>query len=60
MSLNILLIQHDPSDAHAVREALVNSGNESFAVEWTRSCADGPIAAGRDRRSAPLAGDNGN
>jgi diguanylate cyclase (GGDEF)-like protein/PAS domain S-box-containing protein len=41
MSLNILLIQHDPSDAHAVREALVNSGDQSFEVEWARSCAEG-------------------
>ena len=41
MSLNILLIQHDPSDAHAVREALVNSLDRSFAVEWIRSCAEG-------------------
>lgn len=41
MPMNILLVQHDPSDAHAVREALVNSGTESFEVEWTRSCAEG-------------------
>src|SRR6476661_7687124 len=41
MSLNILLIQHDPSDAHSVREALVSSGDQSFEVEWARSCAEG-------------------
>ena len=41
MSLNILLIQHDSSDAHAVREALVNSADQSFEVEWARSCAEG-------------------
>lgn len=51
MPLNILLIQHDPSDAHAVREALVNSGNESFEVEWVRSCADGLARLARKDRN---------
>jgi hypothetical protein len=31
---NILLIQGDPSDARAVRDALINSSDGSFDVQW--------------------------
>jgi diguanylate cyclase (GGDEF)-like protein/PAS domain S-box-containing protein len=34
---DILLIQHNPADAEAVRDAL----NGSFQVDWVRSCAAG-------------------
>ena len=38
---NVLLIQNDGSDATAVRDALVNSGDGSFRVVWVRHCAAG-------------------
>jgi diguanylate cyclase (GGDEF)-like protein/PAS domain S-box-containing protein len=38
---NILLIQNDSVDAHAVRDALVNSSDGSFHVVWVRRCCDG-------------------
>ena len=41
MARNILLIQDDPSDAKVVREALINSSDELFQVEWVRSCSEG-------------------
>jgi diguanylate cyclase (GGDEF)-like protein/PAS domain S-box-containing protein len=41
MSQNVLLIQDDPSDAKAVREALINSSDGSFQVEWVRRCSEG-------------------
>ena len=41
MSQNILLIQDDPADARAVCEALSNSGDGSFQVEWVRCCSAG-------------------
>jgi diguanylate cyclase (GGDEF)-like protein/PAS domain S-box-containing protein len=37
----ILLIQEDPSDANAVREALSNSVDGLFKVEWLRGCSEG-------------------
>src|SRR5450631_1421921 len=37
----ILLIQGDPSDANAVREALSNSVDGFFKVEWIRGCSAG-------------------
>jgi diguanylate cyclase (GGDEF)-like protein/PAS domain S-box-containing protein len=37
----ILLIQEDPSDATAVREALSNSIDGLFKVEWIRGCNEG-------------------
>lgn len=40
-SQNILLIQDDPADAKAVREALINASDASFQVEWVRSYAEG-------------------
>jgi diguanylate cyclase (GGDEF)-like protein/PAS domain S-box-containing protein len=41
MSQTILLIQDNSSDATAVREALVNSRDGPFRVEWVRRCRDG-------------------
>ena len=41
VSNNILLIQHDHSDATAVREALVRSSDDPLKVEWVRTCAEG-------------------
>jgi diguanylate cyclase (GGDEF)-like protein/PAS domain S-box-containing protein len=41
MSRNILLIQDDPADALTVREALTNSSDRPFQVEWVRNCSDG-------------------
>jgi diguanylate cyclase (GGDEF)-like protein/PAS domain S-box-containing protein len=38
---NILLIQDDPVDAHAVRDALLSSSDGPFQVDWVRSCAEG-------------------
>ena len=38
---NILLIQNDSADAHAVRGALTNSQDGFFRVMWVRRCADG-------------------
>ena len=37
----ILLIQDDAPSAEAVAEALSNSGDVSFQVEWVRNCSDG-------------------
>ena len=41
MAQNILLIQDDPSDANAVREALINSSDGPFEVVWVRRCSEG-------------------
>jgi len=41
MPQNILLIQDDPTDATAVRQALVGSNDGPFQVEWVRRCAEG-------------------
>jgi diguanylate cyclase (GGDEF)-like protein/PAS domain S-box-containing protein len=41
MAQNILLIQDDPSDANAVREALINSSDGPFKVVWVRRCSEG-------------------
>ena len=41
MTRNILLVQHDPSDAKAVREALINSSDGQFQVEWVRRYSEG-------------------
>ncbi len=41
MPRNILLIEDEPSNAKAVQEALINSTDEPFEVEWVRSCAQG-------------------
>jgi len=41
MPSNILLIQDDPLDAKAVRDALINSSDGCFRVEWVRRCSEG-------------------
>jgi diguanylate cyclase (GGDEF)-like protein/PAS domain S-box-containing protein len=41
VSQNILLIQSDPSEANAVRDALGDSSAGPFQVEWVRTCAEG-------------------
>jgi len=41
MPRKILLIQGDPWDAKLVQEALVNSTDGPFQVEWVRSCSEG-------------------
>jgi diguanylate cyclase (GGDEF)-like protein/PAS domain S-box-containing protein len=41
MAQRILLIQDDAPNAEAVLHALSDSQDESFEVEWVRSCADG-------------------
>jgi diguanylate cyclase (GGDEF)-like protein/PAS domain S-box-containing protein len=38
---NILLIQDDPVGAQAVRDALLNSSDGPFQVDWVRNCAEG-------------------
>ena len=38
---NILLIQQDPLDVKAVSEALNNSADDSFKIEWIRACNEG-------------------
>jgi diguanylate cyclase (GGDEF)-like protein/PAS domain S-box-containing protein len=51
----ILLIQDDPSDANAVREALINSSDGSFQVEWVRRCSEGLERLAREERQRPCA-----
>lgn len=41
MPQNILLIQDDPADAQAVRDALLSSSDGPFQVDWVRNCAEG-------------------
>ena len=48
MAQNILLIQDDPSDANAVREALINSSDGPFEVVWVRRCSEGLERLTRD------------
>jgi diguanylate cyclase (GGDEF)-like protein/PAS domain S-box-containing protein len=50
MSQYILLIEDDPSDARRVREALVNSSNGAFQVEWVRRCSEGLERLAREER----------
>ena len=45
---NILLIQDDPSNANAIRDALINSSDGSFHVEWVRRCSEGVDRLGRE------------
>jgi diguanylate cyclase (GGDEF)-like protein/PAS domain S-box-containing protein len=40
MPQNLLLIQDDPVGAKNVQEALTNSSDGSFRVEWVRSCSE--------------------
>jgi diguanylate cyclase (GGDEF)-like protein/PAS domain S-box-containing protein len=41
MPQTILLIQDDPSDAKAVQQALTNSNDGVFRVDWIRRCSEG-------------------
>src|SRR5688572_24240259 len=41
LSHTILLIQDDPTDATTIREALLNSRDQSFQVQWVRRCSEG-------------------
>jgi hypothetical protein len=41
MAHNLLLIQDDPADAKSVQEALTDSSDETFRLEWVRSCSAG-------------------
>lgn len=41
MSLNVLLILNDATDAEAAQQALASTGNDLFQIEWQRCCADG-------------------
>lgn len=41
MSKIILLIQNDPTDAQAVRDALLCTNDGSLRVEWVRHCSEG-------------------
>ena len=41
MSQNILLIQDDSAGAEAVQDALINSTDGLFHVEWLRRCSAG-------------------
>lgn len=41
MAQKILLIQDDAADINDVREALINSADKRFEVEWVRDCAAG-------------------
>src|SRR5579871_4940488 len=41
MPQTVLLIQDDPVDAKSVQDALTNSGDSSFRVEWVRRCSEG-------------------
>jgi diguanylate cyclase (GGDEF)-like protein/PAS domain S-box-containing protein len=54
MSQTILLIQHNPQDAKAVRDALVESS--TFEVEWVRRCSEGleRIAGNSERGRANI------
>jgi diguanylate cyclase (GGDEF)-like protein/PAS domain S-box-containing protein len=40
---NILLVQNDTVDAHAIADALINSRDGSFRVIWLRYCRDALI-----------------
>ncbi len=41
MSHRILLIQEDQTEAGSIRDALANSTDSFFQVEWVRRCIDG-------------------
>jgi CheY-like chemotaxis protein len=40
MAQTILLVQEDPADAKAVREALIHSGEGPFRVEWIKNSSE--------------------
>jgi diguanylate cyclase (GGDEF)-like protein/PAS domain S-box-containing protein len=41
VTLNILLVQDDPTEANSVQDALVNSSDGPFQVEWMRTAEQG-------------------
>ena len=41
MPQRILLIQNDPASARAIIEALANSTDGSFQIDWVKRCSDG-------------------
>jgi diguanylate cyclase (GGDEF)-like protein/PAS domain S-box-containing protein len=41
MAQHVLLIQGDPAEAATVRDALINSSDGAFDVEWLTCCAEG-------------------
>jgi diguanylate cyclase (GGDEF)-like protein/PAS domain S-box-containing protein len=49
---NILLLQDDPVNANAVRDALINSSDGSFGVIWLRHCCDAVDRLGGKTRDA--------
>lgn len=57
MPKKILLIQDDPSDVQAVREALILSNDGAFQVDSVGSCSEGleRLANGGDRKADDIA-----
>lgn len=55
MSQFILLIQEDPTGARTVLEALRNSADADFEVQWVRSCSEGVERLTRQGKDSPLA-----
>jgi diguanylate cyclase (GGDEF)-like protein/PAS domain S-box-containing protein len=49
---NVLLIQNDCAEAHAVRDALANANEGSFRITWVRRCSDGLKALARAKAQA--------
>jgi diguanylate cyclase (GGDEF)-like protein/PAS domain S-box-containing protein len=49
---NILLLQDDPVNANAVRDALINSSDGSFGVIWLRHCCDAVDRLGGKKQHA--------
>jgi diguanylate cyclase (GGDEF)-like protein/PAS domain S-box-containing protein len=39
-AITVLLVEDDPADAEAIREALADTGGRSFHVEWERKLSD--------------------
>jgi PAS domain S-box-containing protein len=52
MPRKILLIQDDAQDAGKIRDALLNSNELSFEVEWVRRCCEALERLARRRRQA--------
>ena len=53
MLQHLLLIQEDPSDARAVRQALSNAADEPFEVIWVRSLGAGLDRLGKGEQPTP-------
>jgi hypothetical protein len=50
MHPNMLLIQNNPAHRGAVLDTMLDSGDESFRVEWVSRCCDGLARVIRRRR----------